>query len=87
MYMTLERMMTARQKVKSRIESGCVDLPIAPANIWMPAEYLPNLKTRKTRISRITRRKPRPEPSPSGLKILAIAVTQNGKNASRSMMF
>jgi len=61
---------------RRRIESGCVDLLMAPVNIWMPTEYLPIRKTRKTRTSRITRTKPRAAPLKFGSTFLMAYVTQ-----------
>mmetsp|Transcript_39863 Transcript_39863/g.105304 ORF Transcript_39863/g.105304 Transcript_39863/m.105304 type:complete len:233 (+) Transcript_39863:958-1656(+) len=73
------RMITASEIVNSRIESGSIEARKAPENIARPKEYLLALNMRKTRMRRMTRRKPRPEPPLS--KDLVI---QYGAQASRS---
>ena len=87
-YMMLDRMIMARTMQKIRMESGCVDLAMAPVNIWMPVENLPNLKTRKTLISRMTRMNPRPPlPVEFGSIRFKVKVIQKGRHASRSIIF
>jgi len=79
-------MIIAIANMNARMPSGWSELVIAPANICTPIEYRPNLKMRKTRTSRMTRRKPRPT-SPWMPAALMISVIQNGKIAARSIRF
>mmetsp|Transcript_5896 Transcript_5896/g.15377 ORF Transcript_5896/g.15377 Transcript_5896/m.15377 type:complete len:200 (+) Transcript_5896:1103-1702(+) len=86
-YMMDEMMVVEMPTMKTSTISGCRDLTIAPTNIWMPIEYRPNLKTRKTRTSRTIRTKPNDELAPSPVASCTAPVIQKGIHATRSIRF
>jgi len=59
MLMIAPKTVDAITSMTAMMPSGCVDDLRQPTNICSPSEYFPNLKTRKIRTSRTTRRKPR----------------------------